>query len=223
MTTPPPLGGIVLAGGQSRRMGTPKALLRLTPDGPTLIERALAALDAVAAEAIIVTNTPDAFAHLGRRMVGDAMPGGGPLAGIHAGLSASAHAHCLVVACDMPFLNPALLAAMAARPRAYDVLIPRLADGGTEALHAIYGRACLGPIAAQLATGDGKIVRFFPAVRVAYLDEPALRAVDPDLTSLRNLNTPPELDAARGAVAGDAAGGETAGPRLGGRLGTAGG
>lgn len=193
-----PLGGVILAGGQSRRMGRPKALLRLAPDGPTLIELALAALRTVAAEVVVVTNTPDIFAFLGCPMTPDQFPGLGALAGIHAGLSASAYRHSLIVACDMPFLNPALLAALAAEPRAaYDVLVPRRADGQLETLHAIYSRACLDPIAAQLAGGAGRVIAFFPRVRVRTLDESFLRRYDPDLRSFDNLNTPDEFAAAQ--------------------------
>jgi molybdopterin-guanine dinucleotide biosynthesis protein A len=195
-----PLGGIILAGGQSRRMGQPKALLRLTPTGPTLIELALAALHTVAAEVIVVTNTPASYAFLGCRMAADQFPGLGALAGIQAGLAASVHAHNMVVACDMPFLNPALLAALAAEPRDYDVLIPRRADGELETLHAIYSRACLGPITEQLRAGGGRVIGFYPQVRVRYLDEPWLRRYDPALRSFDNVNTPAELAAARGGL-----------------------
>jgi molybdopterin-guanine dinucleotide biosynthesis protein A len=194
---PAPLGGIVLAGGQSRRMGTPKALLRLEPAGPTLIELVLARLDAVAAEVIIITNTPEIYAHLGRRMTGDQYPGLGALAGIQAGLAASVHEHNLVVACDMPFLHPGLLAYLRDHRRDYDVLLPRLHDGGLEPLHAVYSRACLAPMTAQLAAGGGRIIAYFPQLRVAYVDEPILRRFDPALRSLSNLNTPEELAAAR--------------------------
>jgi len=192
-----PLGGIVLAGGQSRRMGTPKAFLRLTPDGPTLIERVLAALATVTAEIVIVTNTPDLYAHLGHRLTGDQFPGLGALAGIQAGLAASRHDYNLAVACDMPFLNPALLAALAAWPRDYDVLVPQLADGQYETLHAIYSRACLAPMTAQLTAGAGRVIGFFSQVRVVTVDEATLRRYDPDLRSLSNLNTPDEFAAAR--------------------------
>jgi molybdopterin-guanine dinucleotide biosynthesis protein A len=192
-----PIGGIILAGGQSRRMGRPKALLRLTPDGPTLIELALAAVRAVAADLVLVTNAPETYAFLGCRMVADQYPGLGALAGIHAGLAAGAHEHNLIVACDMPFLNPALLAALAAEPRDYDALIPRRDDGQWETLHAIYGRACLPAIGARLAAGAGRVIAFFPEVRVRALDETWLRRYDPDLRSFDNLNTPEEFDAAR--------------------------
>ncbi len=192
-----PLGGIILAGGQSRRMGRPKAFLTLRPDGPTLIELVLRSVRAVAADLILVTNAPDQYAHLGLRMEPDRFPGQGSLAGIHAGLAASRHEHNLVVACDMPFLNPALLTYLAEQPRTYDVLIPRLADGTLETMHAVYSRTCLAPITAQLTAGDAKITRFFDQVRVEYVDEPVLRRFDPDLRSVQNLNTPAEFAAAR--------------------------
>jgi molybdenum cofactor guanylyltransferase len=195
--TTAPLGGVILAGGQSRRMGSPKALLRLAPDGPTFIELARDALATACAEVIVVTNTPATYAFLGCRMTADQFPGLGGLAGIQAGLAASAHAHNLIVACDMPFLNPALLAALAAEPRDYDVLIPRRADGELETLHAIYSRACLGPITEQLAAGGGRVIAFFSRVRVRYLDELWLRRYDPELRSFDNLNTPEELAAAK--------------------------
>jgi molybdenum cofactor guanylyltransferase len=193
----PALGGVILAGGQSRRMGQPKAFLRLTPDGPMLIELVVAALATVADPITIVTNTPADYAFLGRPLVGDRFPGLGALAGIHAGLDASPTEHSLVVACDMPSLSPPLLAAMARVPRDYDVLIPRLADGQLETLHAIYGKACLAPIARRLAGGAGRVISFFDEVRVVYLDEPELRRHDPDLRSPRNLNTPDDLARAR--------------------------
>lgn len=193
-----PLGGIILAGGQSQRMGRPKALLRLAADQPTLIELVARSLAGVAAETILVTNTPAAFRHLGLRMLPDQFIGQGPLAGIQAGLAASRHEHNLVVACDMPFLNPALLTWLAARPRDYDVLVPRRADGTLETMHAVYSRACRPAIEARLASGDTRITCFFSHVRVIYVEEPELRRLDPDLRSLSNLNTPDEFVAAGG-------------------------
>jgi molybdopterin-guanine dinucleotide biosynthesis protein A len=199
MTAPLPatLGGIILAGGRSRRMGRPKALLRLTPDGPTLIELVVTALRAIAGEIVVVTSRPDEVAFLGCRTTADQFPELGPLAGLHAGLGALAAEHSLAVACDMPFLSPALLAAMAAEPRDYDVLVPRRASGELETLHAIYSRACLGPMVEHLQRGGGRLIAFHPQVRVRYLDEPWLRQYDRDLHAFDNLNTPDELAAAR--------------------------
>jgi molybdopterin-guanine dinucleotide biosynthesis protein A len=191
------LGTIILAGGQSRRMGTNKALLRLTPDGPTLIEQVIATLRPFG-PALLVTNTPEVYAWLDLPMVPDALPGTGALGGLYSGLDAATALYNFVVACDMPALQPALLQYMAEQPREYDVLIPRWQEPGDtrpqlETLHAVYSRACLPAIRAHLDAGDLRLISFLPDVRVRYLDEPALRQVDPTLRSFRNLNTPDDL------------------------------
>ncbi len=200
-----PLSVAILAGGQSRRMGTDKALLRLTPDGPTLAERVVAAAGAVADEVLIVAND-ERLQFLGLRTVSDAYPGTGALGGIYSAVAAAAHPHCLVVACDMPFLSPSLLRAMAAEPREYDVCAPYLVVGENrqgggrgvyETLHAIYGRAALPAMREQLTLGNYRIVGFFPHVRVRPLPEATLRQHDPALRSLFNVNTPERLAEAR--------------------------
>jgi len=202
---PHSLSAAILAGGLSRRMGADKALLRLVPDGPTLIERVVSAVRAVADELLIVAND-DRLAHLGLPIVPDAYLGAGSLGGIYSAVAAAAHDHCLVVACDMPFLSASLLRAMAAEPRDYDVLAPYLVVGENrqgggkgvyETLHAIYGRAALPAMREQLEAENYRIVGFFPQVRVQPLPETYLRRHDPDLRSIFNANTPERLAEAR--------------------------
>ena len=200
------LGVIILAGGESRRMGVNKALLRLAPGGPTLIEQVVATT-APLGPALLVTNTPDQYAFLNVPMVPDARPGSGALGGLYSGLRAAGASFNLAVACDMPFLRPALLRYLADQPRDYDVLIPRWSEPhpeGTrprpqlETLHAIYSRACLPAIERHLDAGDLRLVSFFRDVQVRYVEEVELRRVDPTLHSFRNLNTPEELAQAQG-------------------------
>jgi molybdopterin-guanine dinucleotide biosynthesis protein A len=209
MSVPAPLSAAILAGGQSQRMGTDKAVIRLTPAGPTLIERVLAAVRAVADEVLIVAND-DRLAFAGTRIVPDVMPGAGPLGGIYSAVMAARHEHCLVVACDMPFLAPPLLRAMAAQARDYDVLALYLAAGENrqgaaggvyETLHAMYGRGALPAMRAQLLAGRYKIVGFFPAVRVRAFAESDVRRHDPALLSKFNVNTPARLTEARELLA----------------------
>lgn len=201
----PPLSAAILAGGQSRRMGTDKALLRLTPDSPTLVELVLAAVRTVADEVFLVAND-DRLAHLGLRTVPDAFPGAGSLGGIYSAVAGSRTTHCLIVACDMPFLSVPLLRALAAVPRDYDVLAPYLnvganrqgGDAGVyETLHAIYSRTTLPAMHEQLVIGQYRIVGFFPQVRVQRFPEAAVRAHDPNLRSFFNVNTPERLVEAR--------------------------
>jgi molybdenum cofactor guanylyltransferase len=187
------LGSIILVGGQSRRMGRNKALLRLTPGGPTLIEQVIAAVVPFG-PIVLVTNTPAPYAFLNLPMVPDTPLGQGPLAGQYSGLEAATPRYNFVLACDMPRLQPALLSHMASLPREYDVLVPRwTAPDGTEqleTLHAVYSNSCLPAIAECLQQGRLRMIAFYPAVRVQYLDEPELRRHDPTLASFRNLNTP---------------------------------
>ena len=201
----PPLSAAILAGGQSVRMGTDKARLRLAPDGPMLIETVIGAVSEIADETMIVAND-DRLAALGLRIVPDNFPGTGALGGIESALAHAQHDHCLVVACDMPFLAHPLLSALAAEPRDYDVLAPYLtvgqnrqghSNGIYETLHAIYGRGALPAIRAQLTAKHYRVIGFFPQVRVRAFREDHTRALDPDLCSFFNANTPDRLAEAR--------------------------
>lgn len=199
---PAPLSGVVVAGGQSRRMGSDKRQLRLWgASGPTLLEHTLQVLAPFCAELIVVLNDPDAWPDLPAALVGDAFPDTGPLGGIYSGLAAAQHAHALVVAADLPLLSADVLGWMAEQPRDYDVLVPRVATAGkarnrlgVESLHAIYGRACLEPMRRQLAAGNPQVIGFYSEVRVRIVEPDTLAALDPAGRSFLNVNTPTDLE-----------------------------
>jgi molybdenum cofactor guanylyltransferase len=201
----PPLSAAVLAGGKSERMGQDKAFLRLEPDGPMLLEIVLDRLRGVADDILIVTSDVGRHEGFGARVVPDVMPGFGTLSGIHAALDGAEHDHCLIVACDMPLLNPGVLAYLAAQPRSYDVLVPqtpgvsRQGNSGQiyQTLHAIYARRCREPISAQFARGDQRVTGFFSQVHVRVPDRHSLLALDPHELTFTNTNTPESLDVAR--------------------------
>lgn len=200
---PFPLTGVVLAGGKSRRLGQDKALLRLWGEGgPTLLEVVISRLKAVCEEVLVVSDGPRPWPALPAPIVFDRYPGGGALGGLYTGLLEASFPFILAVACDMPFLSVSLLAYMAGLPRRYDVLIPRLTDtrGGLshlEPLHALYGRPCLGPMRDILERGERRIIRFFPQMRVRYLEPEEWARFDPAGLSFRNINTPQDLEEAR--------------------------
>ncbi|QDY86444.1 molybdenum cofactor guanylyltransferase [Paenibacillus polymyxa] len=104
--------GIIVAGGRSSRMGQDKALLQL--GGVTVLERIAAVLGKVAGRVIVVTQDAQQYRGLGLETTTDLYPGLGPLSGIHAGLSASKTEWGIVVACDMPFVQPEILHALLA-------------------------------------------------------------------------------------------------------------
>ncbi len=196
------LGVAVLAGGASERMGTNKALLRAYPAGPTMMEIVVSRLsDAGFAPHLLVTNTPDLFAFLNIPTAPDDIPGAGSLGGIYTALNHLAYDHTLIVACDMPLLNPPLLRYMASLPLRGDALVPHwTGPDGTqrvETLHAIYSRRCLEPIRRRIAAGRLKVQSLLEDVSVRYLDEEELRRYDPALNSFRNVNTPQEWEQLR--------------------------
>ena len=196
-----PLSAAVLAGGQSRRMGRDKALLPVHEDGPPLLKIVLDHLKLVATDLFVVATARPEYESFGVPLVPDDVEGGGALSGIHAALRSARQQHCLIVACDMPFLSPALLKHMARQPRDYDVLVPltpgesrQRSDGLVyQTLHAIYSRTCLESIERQLKSGRRQVIGFFPEVKVRTLSLGEISAHDAVLNSFFNANNPAAL------------------------------
>jgi molybdopterin-guanine dinucleotide biosynthesis protein A len=199
-----PLSAAALVGGKSRRMGTNKALLSLVPGGQPMLGLVLERLSSVADDLLVVANDREGYGSFGARVVLDHFPEVGPLGGIQAAISSSTHEHCLVVACDMPFLSLPLLRRMASEPRNYDVLVPLIpgesrqrGDGLVfQTLHAIYSKRCLPLIEKRISEGKRQIVGFFEDVRVRTLDIEVIARWDPTFRSFYNANTPEALLAA---------------------------
>ena len=192
----PAASAVVLAGGKSARLGADKSLLVLS--GQPLIARTVQQLEILSDDLIVVTNSPERFEPLGlaARLVGDERPGEGSLMGIYSGLKAARHPHALVVACDMPFLNPPLLRYMLSLAAGHDVVVPRVA-GMLEPLHAVYSRNCLPWMARLLDEGKRKIVAFFPFVNIRYVEEGEIDKLDPLRLSFVNINTPQDWEEAQ--------------------------
>ena len=220
------VAGVVLAGGRSSRMGTPKAALEW--HGSTLLYRTVALLGRTVGGPVVVVRAagqelppvPD-----GVGVVADPVPGLGPLQGIGAGLAAVAGSAEAAFVCstDLPFLHPAFMrrvvGALDAQPDVAqsdvaqsdvaqsdvaqsDVALP-VARGYRQPLAAAYRTALAEPIAALLAVGKRQPGMLFARCRVAVLDDAALLAdpdvarLDPGLESLTNVNEPAEYAAAR--------------------------
>jgi molybdopterin-guanine dinucleotide biosynthesis protein A len=204
--------GVVLAGGISRRLGHDKRRLRLWgAQQATLLEHTLGIVAQVCPDTIVVLNDPEDWADLPARLVADRYPDGGALGGIYSGLLAARHDYALVVACDMPFLQADLLAAMLARARDYDVLVPRSLQPGTtrnrldvESLHAVYSKACLEPMRRALEAGRRQIAAFFPEVRVTFVEPEETRRYDPAGHAFLSINTPEQQAEAERLLRGSA-------------------
>jgi len=181
--------GIVLSGGENRRMGKDKAFLKIA--GIPMIEHVLAALRSIANRVIIVTNSPRLYASYDASVIRDVSDKRGPLTGIYTGLLHSQDEYNFVVACDMPFLNSQLLSYMAGLSEGYDVVLPRI-DDFVEPLHAVYNRRLIPIIENHLQRDARQIKTVFKDVRVCYVSEREIDRFDPRRRSLKNLNTPQE-------------------------------
>jgi molybdopterin-guanine dinucleotide biosynthesis protein A len=186
----PAVSGIILAGGNSLRLGQEKALI--DTGGQLLIERVVHRLGRVVDRIVLVTNDPERYAFLGLPMVGDIYPGIGTLGGLHAGLAAIEAPYGLAVGCDMPFLNPALLRYMISLRVGCDAVMPRVGRY-REPLHALYARTCAARFAQAIEAGQRRIMHALNGMRVCYVERDAIVGYDPQLRSFLNVNEPEDL------------------------------
>lgn len=197
--------GVILAGGQSSRMGSNKALL--PHKGGRFIESIYRELCEIFPEVILVTNTPEQYEFLPCRKVPDLYQDMGALAGIHAGLAQSSNPAVFTVACDMPHLDPWLIRHIANRGMGCDVVLPR-SNHGYEPLHALYREGCLPVMEECLQQGQRRIVSILPQLRVREIAADEVARFDPEFDSFSNINTPQEYYDLRNASKASSAEGE---------------
>lgn len=188
--------GILLAGGKSRRMGKDKRFLRLGE--ATLFDRALGVLRAVFDEVIVVIAQDSEPLQADVPVIRDLVPDGGSLGGIYTGLSKASSSYVFVVACDMPFLDPHAVQALAEAKDECDIVM--VEQGAmVQPMHALYGRRCLPAMEKMLKAKDLKIQNLLlnASLRVRIIKGKELEKIDPDGRSFLNINTPADLDAAR--------------------------
>jgi molybdopterin-guanine dinucleotide biosynthesis protein A len=189
--------GFVVAGGESRRMGTDKALLPW--GGGTLLDRALATLRAVCADARILCGPTPRYLDHGAVVETDRQAGG-PLAGLEAALAAAGPRPALLLAVDLPWVEPALLSRVLSLLAGHDAVVP-IVDGRAQPLCAAYAASCLDPLRRRLAAGERRMTSFWPDVRVRRIDEAELPGFALDRV-FRNLNTRDDYEEARRLAAG---------------------
>ncbi|MFO7952240.1 MAG: molybdenum cofactor guanylyltransferase [Bacillota bacterium] len=181
-------GAIILAGGDSKRLGHPKALLEI--NGQSLIELVVGILSSYFQELTVVTDRPELYDSLPVRVTGDLLKADqkSPLRGIHAGLSVSNLPYQFVAACDMPFLNLELIKYMASFAGSYDAVVPRVGRY-YQPLHAFYRRSCIGIIEKQVNEGDYKVTDFYEYLKIRFISLSEITLFDPEQKSFININT----------------------------------
>lgn len=190
-------------------MGSAKALLDF--NRTSLIETVIARIRHLFDNVIIACAAGNSFPHIDATEVKDIYPDSGSLGGLHAGLSAANSDRIFALACDMPFVNPQLVSMLIGRSSDCDAVVPRTAaesahndKPGTmyfEPLHAVYSKTCLPHMEQLLGSGNLKILDFFDRVNVDFVDTGEIQAVDSQMLSFFNINTPEDFERAKELLA----------------------
>ncbi len=184
----------IMAGGKSSRMGRNKSFVEL--GGKTMIEHVRDTVAPLSKNQIIITNEPDHYQALQLPMFSDLYPDHGPLAGIYTAVYQAPTQYTLIVATDMPWLNPNLLNHLIQLRNEADVIIPRW-QKFPEPLHAVYSKSVLPAIKANLDQKKLKITQFFDQVSVRFIEREEIEQFDKNGRSFSNINTPEELEEAK--------------------------
>jgi len=192
---------IILAGGKNTRIGKEKAFIQL-PSGETIIGNTLNILRKIFPEIIIVTNRKEVYSKLNVQVVEDLIKESGPLGGIFTGLCYSTSNHNLVVACDMPFIQPALIRLLLDARGTYDVVIPEI-DGEVEPLFALYSKNCIPVMIEHLQKRNLKIREIINKLHVKKIGTKEVNPVDPRHLSFFNINTEEDLRKAENLKMGE--------------------
>lgn len=184
---------IILAGGDSFRMGRDKGLLPV--DGQPLIQHLCQQLSPHFGEILISAQTADEYGFLGHRVVADRAPGQGPIMGLASALRASRHETNLVVACDIPAVDMGIVRRMLRLARKHDCVVPR-DRGQYEPLFAVYKKTLTSSLDRLLADGVRRIRDLYGLCDTAFLDLE-------ECEQLVNLNTIQDYEAFLGRSGAD--------------------
>ena len=183
--------GVILVGGQSRRMGQDKAFMEVA--GTPLFERVLAVFRGLFPQLLLVGDRPERFAAYGLPLAPDRFPGSA-LGGLYTGLLQATTPHIFVCACDVPYPSLALIRHLLALREGNDVVVPQ-GSAGLEPLFAVYGKGSLGPMERLLEEGNYRIYDCYGELKVRYVPPAEVAHIPDAQRSFLNLNTPAEAAA----------------------------
>lgn len=186
---------IVMAGGDSSRMGTDKA--NVTLGGKTLLQTVAATMQQLFPQVIVSVRQPRAGIDLPQ--VCDEVPDGGPLAGLAASLGKITTPWAFMVACDMPFVVPEVVELLAKYRLQHQAVVP-VVHGHPQPLAAFYAASCLATLCASLAAQQKGLRGVLQQLDVRYVNEAEMLKADPQLRSFFDLDTPQDVEAAKNGV-----------------------
>lgn len=191
------LGGVILCGGESKRMGMPKPWLPF--GGQTMLEHVVQTVRAAVEPVVVVAATDQTLPPLPDAvfLAYDRAPERGPLEGIAVGLSGLTHYAnaAFLCSCDAALLSPTVVRRLCDLLDDYDAVVP-VVGGYRQTLTSVCRTSALPQLEAMLQAGERKTHRLFDRVKTRFVDEAEFRLIDPELLSVRTMNTSGEYLAA---------------------------
>jgi molybdopterin-guanine dinucleotide biosynthesis protein A len=186
---------VILVGGEARRANGQEKYF-FTYEGKTFIDRLIESLARGVDEIILVARNPEQCKRFsaikGVRCITDIRPGTGPIGGLHAGALAARGEIIFVSACDMPCVDPQVIAHLFNRIDSYDAAIPRWNPEMLEPLHAVYRRTAL--IAYLDDHASLSLRTMVRELNTLYVPIEEIRAIDHELTTFTNINKIEDLE-----------------------------
>jgi len=184
---------VILAGGENRRLPEIKGFIEI--GGKKIIESSVGLLKGIFDAVIISTNNPEWYFYLGIPMVGDVVSYRGPMTGILSALISLEVPEIFVTACDMPFIQPALVKYIVSRAQnrdtefqVWDAVVP-IFDGKPQPLLGMYSKRLIPKMENSIREGNRGLRDFLKKITVLYISEDEVRTLDPEGRSFVNINT----------------------------------
>jgi molybdopterin-guanine dinucleotide biosynthesis protein A len=168
-------------------MGRDKASLAV--GGVTLLDCTIGRLGSVVEDVLVVGREASTGCVSPVRFVPDELPGEGPLGGLLTGLRAARHPYCVVLACDLPFLEVEVLSYLLSLAPDHQAVVPRVGDHA-QVLHAVYQRSVIPTIEHLLGMGERRVESLLDHIETRFVAEHEIAPLDPQLRSFVNVNTP---------------------------------
>lgn len=187
---------VVLAGGENRRFPYNKGMINIK--GMPIIERILTAYGKLFENIVISTNSPDVYFRYGVMMAGDVLDRRGPMTGILSSMIACEDEWFFVTACDMPFVNEKLVRRIiSVKDKKADAVIP-LYNKEPQPLPGRYHRRLIERLYGNIMNDRKGMKLFLNEIETRYIDERAVREIDPHGKSFININTINDLEKIQG-------------------------
>ncbi|MDQ7001080.1 MAG: molybdenum cofactor guanylyltransferase [Ghiorsea sp.] len=175
---------VILAGGESQRMGADKAMVLL--DGKPLLTHVLEQITPLFSQVLLSVH--QLRSDVQYQQIMDDGEGRGPMLGIKRGLEAVTTDWVFVMACDMPFVSTALIQALAKQRASFDAVVPYGLDR-PQPLFGFYAKTCLANMEARMQLGQRSMIRLLAELDTYVMPEQQVKRIDPELKSLMSLDT----------------------------------